>query len=194
MAQTSISLLERLRLHSESADWNRFIELYTPFIRNWLLIQNVPDADTDDLTQDVLAVVVGELVDFQHNQRVGAFRTWLRAIAVNRLRGYWRGLQHSPRAGGDSEAERRLAELDDSHSSLSQRWDQEHDRHVLGRLMKLIEPEFPLAWWQAFRRHVVEGARAREVAKELDVSVNVVLLAKSRILKRLRQEAAGFVD
>jgi RNA polymerase sigma-70 factor, ECF subfamily len=139
-------------------------------------------------------VVVRELVEFEHNKRLGAFRTWLRAITINRLRGYWRGRQHCPQPGGDSEAARRLAELEDSHDSLSQLWDQEHDRHILGRLMKLIEPEFPFAWWQAFRRHVIEGARASEVAKELDVSVNVVLLAKSRILKRLRQEAAGFVD
>jgi RNA polymerase sigma-70 factor, ECF subfamily len=194
LVQTSISLLERLRLHSDTADWNRLVELYTPLVRNWLLRQNVPAVDVDDLAQDVLGVLVRELVDFQHNQRLGAFRTWLRAITVNRLRGYWRGRQHCPHAGGDSEADRRLAELADPEGSLSRLWDQEHDRHVLGRLLKLIEPEFPLAWWQAFRRHVVEGAGASEVAKELDVSVNVVLLAKSRILKRLRQEAAGFVD
>jgi RNA polymerase sigma-70 factor (ECF subfamily) len=137
-------------------------------------------------------VVVRELVDFQHNQRLGAFRAWLRAITVNRLRGYWRGRRHPPQP--DSDAARRLEQLEDPHSSLSHLWDQEHDRHVLGQLMKLIEPEFSPAWWQAFRRHVVEGAPASEVAKELDVSVNVVLLAKSRILRRLRQEAAGFVD
>ncbi|HEY7312714.1 MAG TPA: sigma-70 family RNA polymerase sigma factor [Gemmataceae bacterium] len=194
MSQTSISLLERLRLHSESADWNRLVELYTPLIRRWLFRHDVPAADADDLTQDVLGVVVRELVDFQHNQRLGAFRAWLRAITVNRLRGYWRGRQHSPQAAGNSEVARQLEELEDPHSSLSQLWDQEHDRHVLGRLMNLIEPEFPLTWWHAFRRHVVEGARASQVAKELDVSVNVVLLAKSRILRRLRQEAAGFVD
>jgi RNA polymerase sigma-70 factor (ECF subfamily) len=194
VSQTSLSLLERLRLHSESADWKRLVELYTPLIRGWLLRHEVPPADADDLTQDVLGVVVRELADFQHNQRLGAFRAWLRAITVNRLRGYWRGRRHPLQAGGDGEAARRLEQLEDPHSSLSQLWDQEHDRHVLGRLMKLIEPEFPLAWWQAFRRHVVEGARASEVARELDVSVNVVLLAKSRILRRLRQEAAGFVD
>ena len=194
MSKTSISLLERLRLHPESADWKRLVELYTPLVRRWLLRQDVPAADADDLTQDVLGVVVRELVDFQHNQRPGAFRAWLRAITVNRLRGYWRGRQHSPQAGGDSDAARRLEQLEDPHSSLSQLWDQEHDRYVLDQLMKLIEPEFPVAWWQAFRRHVVEGARASEVAKELDVSVNVVLLCKSRILRRLRQEAAGLVD
>jgi RNA polymerase sigma-70 factor (ECF subfamily) len=194
VSQTSISLLERLRLHSESADWKRLVELYTPLIRRWLLRHDVPAADADDLTQEVLGVVVRELVDFQHNQRLGAFRAWLRAITVNRLKGYWRGRRHSPQAGGDSEAARQLEELEDPHSRLSQLWDQEHDQHVLGQLMTRIEPEFPLAWWRAFRRHVVEGARASEVAMELDVSVNVVLLAKSRILRRLRQEAAGFVD
>ena len=98
------------------------------------------------------------------------------------------------RQHGDSAAARQLEELEDPHSSLSQLWDQEHDQHILAQLMKRIEPEFPLAWWHAFRRHVVEGARASAVAKELGVSVNVVLLAKSRILRRLRQEAAGFVD
>jgi RNA polymerase sigma factor (sigma-70 family) len=194
MSQTSISLLERLRVHPESGDWKRLVELYTPLVRLWFIRQEMPAADADELTQDVLGVVVRELVHFEHNQRPGAFRAWLRAITVNRLRGYWRGRRHSPQADGGSDATRRLEQLEDPHSSLSQLWDQEHDRYVLGRLMKLIEPEFPLAWWQAFRRHVVEGARASEVAKELEVSVNVVLLAKSRILRRLRQEAAGFVE
>ena len=170
------------------------MELYTPLIQGWLLRQDVPAADADDLTQDVLGVVVRELAGFQHNQRPGAFRAWLRAITVNRLRGYWRGRQHAPQAAGDGDAARRLEQLEDPHSSLSRLWDQEHDRHILGRLMQLIEAEFPLAWWRAFRRHVVEGAPASEVAGELGVSVNVVLLAKSRILRRLRQEAAGFVD
>jgi RNA polymerase sigma-70 factor (ECF subfamily) len=187
-------LLERLRLHADSADWRRLVELYTPLIRSWLLREGVPAADADDLTQDVLGVVVRDLAGFRHNQRPGAFRAWLRAITVNRLRGYWRGRQHAPLVGGDSDAARRLEQLEDPHSGLSRLWDQEHDRRVLARLMKLIEPEFPPAWWQAFRRHVVEAARASEVAQELGVSVNVVLLAKSRILKRLRQEAAGFVD
>jgi RNA polymerase sigma-70 factor (ECF subfamily) len=35
---------------------------------------------------------------------------------------------------------------------------------------------------------------AARVAEEMGVSLNSVLLAKSRVLKRLRQEAAGFVE
>ena len=36
MADTSQSLLERLRLADEPDDWERLVELYTPLIRSWL--------------------------------------------------------------------------------------------------------------------------------------------------------------
>jgi RNA polymerase sigma-70 factor (ECF subfamily) len=35
---------------------------------------------------------------------------------------------------------------------------------------------------------------AAEAAAELDLSVNAVLLAKSRVLRRLRQKAAGLIE
>ena len=190
MTHTSISLIQRLRLNSSTADWNRLIELYTPFLRSWVLRQNVPTAEVDDITQEILCVVVRELATFEHNQRVGAFRAWLRAITVNQLRAYWRQRQRQP----DGDLHNQLQQLEDPQSGLSGLWDLEHDRHVMRRLMKQIEPEFPLDWWQAFRRHVVEGTKATDAALELGVSVNVILLAKSRILKRLRQEAADMVD
>src|SRR5262249_54879683 len=148
-------------------------------------------SDADDLVQDVLGVVVRELGDFQHNQRPGAFRAWLRTITVNRLRGYWRGRRRPGQPAGGSDALRQLEQLEDPNSGLSQLWDQEHDRHVLGRLLEMIEPEFPATSWNAFRRHVLDNVPATGVAQELNMTVNVVLLAKSRILRRLRQEAQG---
>ena len=40
-------------------------------------------ADADDLTQQVLTVVVRKLPAFRHSGRPGAFRAWLRAITVS---------------------------------------------------------------------------------------------------------------
>ena len=79
-------------------------------------------------------------------------------------------------------------------SALSQSWDEEHDRHVTKRLLALIRLEFQPATWRAFERQVQDGQPASEVAQELSLSVNAVLLAKSRVLKRLRENAAGLVD
>jgi RNA polymerase sigma factor (sigma-70 family) len=194
MAETSVSLLERLRLRPDGADWKRLVDLYTPLIQGWLRRGGVPAADADDVVQEVLGVVVRELPAFEHNRRPGAFRAWLRTVTVHRLRGYWRGRQHRGRASGDSEAARMLQQLEDPASRLSRLWDAEHDRHVMARLLALVEPEFPLAWWRAFHRHAVDGVRAADVAAEVGVTVNVVLLAKSRILRRLRQEARGLLD
>src|SRR5262245_13358137 len=194
MSETSFSLLERLRSQPDAAAWQRLVELYTPLIRGWLHRHQLQAQDADDLVQDVLGAVVRELPRFQHGERRGAFRAWLRAITVNRLRGFWRARQSRPQATGDSDFANVLDQLEDPNSALSQLWDKEHDRHVMHRLLQLIEPEFSPVHWQAFRRVVQDGERAAAVAAELGVSVNVVLLAKSRILRRLRQEARGLVD
>ena len=54
--------------------------------------------------------------------------------------------------------------------------------------------DFAPATWQACRRYVLEGEPAARVAEELGLSLNSVLLAKSRVLNRLRQEAAGRIE
>jgi RNA polymerase sigma-70 factor (ECF subfamily) len=87
-----------------------------------------------------------------------------------------------------------LEALEDPHSDLSRRWDEEHDRHVLGRLLEAIRPDFAPATWQAFRRLVLDGRKAADVAAELGLSVNAVFIAKSRVQRRLRQEMRGLVD
>src|SRR5262249_12308299 len=96
MPETPVSLLERLRLQPDAASWQRLHELYTPLIRDWLRRYALQLPDTDDLTQEVLAVVIRELPNFRHDLRKGAFRRWLRTITVNRLRVFWRSRKAAP--------------------------------------------------------------------------------------------------
>jgi RNA polymerase sigma-70 factor (ECF subfamily) len=194
MSETPVSLLDRLRDRPDGADWKRLVALYTPLLRGWLRRYALPPEDADDLVQDVLGVVVRELPKFRHSQQRGAFRHWLRTILVNRLRGYWRGRQQQPRATGDSDFARMLEQLEDPASALSRQWDQEHDRHVCRRLLELVEPDFEPSTWRAFRRTVLDGVPAADVATETGLSVNAVLIAKSRVLRRLRNECQGLTD
>jgi len=140
-----------------------------------------------------LTTLVRELPRFDHNQRPGAFRAWLRMITVHRLRAYWERRDSRPFAGGPDQQEA-LAQLADPTSELSQAWDEEHDRHVTKTLLESIRLEFQPATWQAFERQMQHGQTASQVAAELGLSVNAVLIAKSRVLKRLRERAAGLVD
>jgi len=194
MNTTPVSLLERVQAPGATEAWDHLVDLYDPLIRQWLGRWGLQASDADDLTQDVLTVLVRKLPDFHHDQRAGSFRSWLRAITANRVRDFWRARAHRPLATGDQHLADTLDRLEDPHSDLARRWDQEHDRHVLRRLTELIRDEFKTTTWQAFRRHVVEGRAADVVARELGLTANAVLIAKSRVLRRLREEARGLLD
>jgi RNA polymerase sigma-70 factor (ECF subfamily) len=194
MAETSVSLLDRLRLQPDEDSWKRFVDLYVPLIRGWLGRYSVKPEDAEDLAQEVMAVVLRELPQFRHNQQRGAFRNWLRNVTVNRLRAQWRARRGRVAPTGDSAVADMLDQLTDPSSSLSRLWDQQHDQHVARRLMELIQPQFEPKTWQAFRRVVIDGIKPAFVAHELGLSVNAVLLAKSRVLRRLRQEMQGLTD
>jgi RNA polymerase sigma-70 factor, ECF subfamily len=145
------------------------------------------------LVQDVLSVVVRKIGGFEWRGR-GAFRAWLWTILANELRDYFRDQKYRPIATGDSGFQGRLDELESPDSALSRLWDREHDQHVIASLMQRVQGAFSPTTWQAFRRHVQEGEPAGQVAEALGLSLNSVLLAKSRVLKKLRQEAAGLVE
>jgi RNA polymerase sigma-70 factor (ECF subfamily) len=188
---TSASLLEQLRDHRDLGAWQKLLNVYTPLMRAWLWPDRLQPADVDDLTQHVLEVVVRRLPDFEHSARPGAFRAWLHGITVNVLREFRRGRQARDQS---AQTARLLEELEDPASGLSAWWEHEHNRHVLSGLLRLIERDFAPATWRAFRGVVVEDRPASAVAAELGMSVNAVLIAKSRVLARLRQEARGLVD
>ncbi len=182
---TSLSLLEQLRDPGAEC-WERGVALYTTLLHTWFHSAGLQTADRDDLTQRVLEVLVHKIPEFEHSGRPGAFRAWLRGIAVNLLREFWRR-RPTPDCGSV------LDQLVDSRSSLSRLWDEQHDQNVLHRLLEIVEPEFNPQSWQAFRRLAMDGVSAREVAAELETTVNAVLIAKSRVLARLRQEAGEWI-
>jgi RNA polymerase sigma-70 factor (ECF subfamily) len=192
--ETSVSLLGRLAGGAPTDDdWRRLDDLYRPLLRAWVARAGVPASDVDDLVQEVLLVVIREVAGFEWRGQ-GAFRAWLRTILAHRVRDHFRGQKYRPTATGDSDFLRRLDELESPESALSKLWEREHDEHVAASLMQRVQGDFAPATWQAFRRHVLEGEPAARVADELGLKVNSVLLAKSRVLKRLRQELAGLVE
>src|ERR1700686_20125 len=186
MSETSFSMLERLQQGPNETAWQHMVDLYSPLIRNWLRRYALPDQEVDDLVQDVLAVVVRKLPEFQKRPQIGAFRRWLRTITVYCLRDFWRSQRFVPKTAGDGDFGGILDQLADSESDLSKIWDREHDEHITRRLLEMIRPRFEDKTWQAFQRVALEGVSVDQVAKELGMSVNAVFIAKSRVMHLLR--------
>jgi RNA polymerase sigma factor (sigma-70 family) len=195
VSETSLSLIDQLCRHPDAESWERLVSLYRPLLQGWLRRYDVlAEADVDDLVQDVLVTVSQQLGQFRHNQRPGAFRSWLRAILFNRVQHFWRARQQRPAAVGGSDFLEQLEQLQDDGSQISQLWDREHDRQVMCSLLDMVQPRFAGATWQAFCRQVIDGAPAETVAKELGMPLHSVYAAKSRVTKALRVAGEGLVE
>lgn len=193
MDSTHLSLLMQASAGSGYA-WTRLVEIYHPLVYGWLRGHDVQHHDAEELSQDVMSVVVKELPEFSHSGRTGAFRTWLRQITVNRARGFWRAGKVRASATDQSTVLLMVQQLEDPESTISARWDREHDQHVLRFALAKVESEFEAATLAAFRRQVFDEISAEHVARELGITVGAAYSAKSRVLRKLRQEVAGLVD
>jgi RNA polymerase sigma-70 factor, ECF subfamily len=185
---TSVSLLDRLKAAKpDASDWARLQGIYLPLIERWL--SRVPGLgdESADLAQEVLIIVFRQVPRFDR-RREGSFRAWLRQVTVNEVRRYRAKQRRRPTVGFDPTGDF-LERLADQAGELAREWDRDHDAHVVQKLLALVEHDFSPTTWDAFRRFGIEGVPAARVAEELGLSENAVILAKSRVFKRLREEA-----
>ena len=187
--QTSRSLLDRLRANSSTNDWEVFHSIYRPLIARQLRVRRVAIAEIDDLTQEILTKVFVGIGSFSHNGRSGSFRKWLSTIISHHVWSYFQKLNRVPTTV--TLAEFSMATAD---GELDAQFQAEHDQHVLENMLRLIQPEFTETTWSAFEYQVLHGQTAACVAEALSITSNAALIAKSRVLSRLRQLGAGLVE
>jgi RNA polymerase sigma-70 factor (ECF subfamily) len=182
MDSSSVSLLRRLREPDQEAAWTRFVQLYVPLIFHWGKEQGLNATDAADLVQELPAVLVAKLPEFEYDPQ-HRFRGWLKKITVNRGRDFRR-----------RNTLRSAESLDESvhgvgvASQVDLFEESEYRVFLVRRAAKLMQAEFGATSWQACWSHIVEGKTAVEVARDLGISVNMVYLAKWRVLARLRDE------
>ena len=191
---TRTSLLAQLREPASDDAWVEFTSLYGSLIENWLRSQAVSQQDIEDIRQDVMVAVCSEIQKFDHNGRVGAFRTWLRRITVNRLRQLWEKRKKQA-AGQDSTKISMIADqLADSNARLSIEFERQHDACLIEHLLGKLENRFGAKSLQAFRRIVLLEHSSHEVAKDLEMTVGAVRVAQHRVLRALREMGQGMLD
>lgn len=192
-ATTSLTLLGRLRADEPDA-WTRLVFLYGPLVRGWAARKGVVGADAEDVEQEVFRVVVGRLADFRRDRPGDSFRGWLFGVTRNVLLAHHRRAAQRPRAGGGTDFRERIDAIPDPAGDPADD-DSPADRAALyHRGLELVRAEFEPKTWQMFWRHAVDGRTAPDVAAELGASSAAVRQAKSRVLRRLREELGDLLD
>lgn len=185
MHTTRISFLARL-VDGDPQTWRDFDAAYKPLLRHWLKNKGLSATDIEDLIQDILLFVSQRLAGFEHNTRTGAFRKWLRSSTVNLARNYARKLQRSD--GGLTDLHDLLDELEDPNSRLSRAFEQDYQQALLQQLLRRSATAFTSETMSIFRQYVLEGETVDKTAANHKVSKAAVYIAKSRVLKHLREE------
>ena len=183
MLDTPATLLYRLCDQPLPGDWERFVRLFTPLLRRWAVRFGVSDSSVEDLLQELFVLLIRKLPEFRYDPS-RSFRAWLWTVFRHAVLA-WRKRQ--PRT---VPAWEQLDELT-SPDSIAEATEVEYRRYLLSRIMQIVQTDFPATTWQIFQQVVIEGRPGVEVAREFGVTVNVVYLARSRVLARLREESAG---
>jgi RNA polymerase sigma-70 factor (ECF subfamily) len=185
---TDVSLLLRLKQPQPEVAWRRFVDLYTPLFFYWARQVGLQSPDDADFVQDVFAVLVRKLPEFDYDAN-RSFRGWLRTVVLNQ----WRDLRRRKAAALGAPSDIDLAELPDSRVDEAF-WEHEHREQLVARALTLMKVEFEETTWRSCWECVVCGREVAEVAAELGLSRNAVYIAKCRVLRWLRHELWGMLD
>ncbi|MEM9065175.1 MAG: sigma-70 family RNA polymerase sigma factor [Planctomycetota bacterium] len=185
---THVTLLRALAEDENADAWDEFVQRYGSLIQGVARRQGLPAQDCDDVVQDVLMALTGNMKRFEYDPSKGKFRAYLKTISLRAVFARFRQ-KHRDQAQGD---------VEDATSPLAQAletsWEEEWRQYHLRRAMAHIEPEFSDLDVAAFRAYAVEQRDAKRVSDALGISLDRVYQAKSRFLKRLRERVTEQIE
>jgi RNA polymerase sigma factor (sigma-70 family) len=186
---TQPSLLIRLGDKQDTVAWAQFVEVYAPLVYGFARKHGMQDADAADLTQEVMRAVAGAISRLEYDPRRGTFRSWLFTVVRNKFRNYLSNKTRKQMTSGGSSVQELLEAQPDRVDALEEQWDHEYDQRVFSWAVDRVKDGFTENTWKAFWQVSVEGKNARDVAKEIGISVGAVYIAKSRVLARLKEQS-----
>lgn len=185
-SSSSLSLAERLKEGSASA-WGDLVRLYGPLVDRWCRNASVlPDA-IPDVAQEVFLAAFRGVNRFDPNIPEATFRGWLWKVARSRIVDYYRSRNGKEVAPGGSTAHENLYDIA-APVPVHEPTEPDEASALLRRALEQIRVEFTSGTWSLFWRATVLGHPTDLIASENGVTQSAVRQAKSRVLRRLRQQ------
>ena len=190
--QTSYTLLTRVRDVNDQQAWNEFVECYAPKIFLWCRRFHLQESDASDVTQEVLVKLVSAMQSFVYDPARGSFRGWLKTITTNAVRDLGRTWQRDGRAVGNAHLAQLLESLEDPKAVkvLEEVIEGAHQQQILQEAETQVALRVQSHTWKAYQLTAMEQRPAAQVARELQMRISEVYVAKSRVMKMLRETIA----
>jgi len=183
------SLLVRVRNLDPDA-WRRLVHIYGPLVFKWCVKAGLKSEDAADVGQEVFRAVADGISKFRRDREGDTFVGWLRTITRFKVADYRRRQSTDPQAIGGTDFQIAISQLSEDMNEVAE---EEHadgtiDSIVYRRALEIIKTEFEQRTWQAFWAAAIDGRPTADIADELGMTTMAVRKAKSRVLRRLRDE------
>jgi len=183
---TRQTLLRRVKNADDGAAWAEFVAIYRPAVLRFAMRRGLQSADAEDVAQRVFVSVARAMVDWRADDAAGSFRAWLLQVTRNAVLNVLARPPKTPAAGGTS-ALRKLNQLVDARA-LDEELDWEYRRAEFRQAATKVQQEVEPNTWQAFWLTAVDKRKISETAAELGMSTGGVYAARSRVLRRIKQQ------
>ena len=183
--ETMPGLLIRLRRQSDRDAWTTLSTLYQPLIYEYCRKRGLQDADSADVVQEVLVAVARAMPKFRYNRSQGMFRSWILSIAKNKLINLINRQKREVQSV-DAQLVDTLA-ISEGSNRLEREEQARYRQSLFDAAAEQVRAEFRETTWKAFWLTAVQGLSIREVSECLGISVRAVYIARSRVVRRLRE-------
>ncbi len=184
--ETRATLLVHVKSPENREAWEEFVVIYRPVIYRIARRRGLQDADAQDLAQNVLARVASAIDRYEQQPGI-RFRHWLRRISGNAILSFLTRKPHDIAAGGTA-AHDLLSERPEGSPEFEQELSTECMREQYLRAAAIVRSDVNAETWQAFDLTVIQGISCEEAALIIGKSIGTVYAARSRIIKRLREQ------
>jgi RNA polymerase sigma-70 factor, ECF subfamily len=188
---TRFSLLEKLRGPANATAWFEFVRIYEPMLNRYVQGRGVPAHDVGVVVSNVFCSLLRALPSFQFDKVRGRFRTWLYRVTINAITDHFRheARIHQREKNWTDETPEPVA-LDSPDSA----WMNCEHQEAASQALEKVRAVTNEVTWACFERYLIEDRSAEEVAAELGMLPNTIRQNASRVLTKVRAEAAAFAE
>ncbi|MHC4990627.1 MAG: sigma-70 family RNA polymerase sigma factor [Planctomycetota bacterium] len=163
----------------EIVGWEEFRNRYAPVIVGFARNAGLPSQDADDVLQVVMLNFFRISGQFEYDPSKGRFRGYLKRATLNVIRKRLR--KKSPSFSGEPE------QLGEDHPFTDELWEKAWADQVMQRAIEEVRGRFDGKTFEAFELYAQRSVPAKAVSEELDISINSVHQAKSRVVDAISQ-------
>ncbi len=189
---TRDSLLSRLKDRNDQESWQDFFNTYWKLVYGVAIKAGLTDQEAQEVVQETVITVARRIPEFRYDPAVCSFKTWL----LNLTR--WRIVDQLRKRKPEFGSRRRKSETartptveripDPAGMDLDEVWNEEWEQYILDAAIDRVKKQVSPEQFQIFALRVFKEWPVMKIARELDVSVGQVYLAKHRVAALIKKQ------